>query len=288
LHTFPRLYRDEETPEPFWERAPVTICIAAICNTFKNEPRIVLCHDWQTSSQEGIGSKNKERSLGKGGYCLTSGFDGQITAAYQHLKQAFAEWKEDIDETNLTKIVRNGLQARKLEKCEELLRGRMAISYDKFLQDGRACLPTSIFEALNSEILGMKLGAQFIVAAFSPAGYPMICETDDFAQVTPRDEFCVIGEGKTLARAALLQRRFTTVNDWPEAVYKVFEAKRIAENVASVGTYTSLEILRKDGFRRSLKDNGLKRLEAAFGKYGPKLFHGNGAELDDSHFWGEP
>jgi hypothetical protein len=284
-------YRQDwpEISRPYpWERK-MTICIAAICNEFRGDCKILLCHDWQISSELGSAEvRNKATHLGKGVYCLSSGTDGEVTAALIHLKHKFDSEKDPIDERNFTKLVRNALLERKAEKCDEFIRGRFAISYDDFLRNGKAWLPSDLFNVAQSDVVSMSIKANFVVAAFSTSGYPMICETDDFAKVTPKDDYALAGIGRFLAQTALLQRHFMTVNDLPEATYKVFEAKKYAENVPGVGDITSLAVLTKNNPPISMKTEGIEYLKMQFFQYGPQFLGINAIKLTKEHWWGEP
>ena len=256
----------------------MTICIAATCNLF-DELKIVLCSDWQTSSP--LGSADtvlKQHGLGNGWYCLTSGYSSEIDALRILFKNAFITAR-NIDETNIAALARTPLQIRKKEKIEEYITGRFGISYNDFLKFGRDKLPEGIFRDSVVEISKMSLRADFILAGFINES-PMLIETDKDGGVHIKEYFTAIGEGALLATAALLQRGHSDTNTLNNTIYCVYEAKRYAEKVPTVGKYTTIAIVGTDGKRTSISNEGLEFLATQFKEYGPKNIRGK-IKLDD-------
>jgi hypothetical protein len=259
-----------EVPE--WERRDVTVCIAAGCLERvgdDEEPRIILCTDWRASSALGTAElKLKLRRMYKEWWCLTSGSETEIETIIPPLKNAFKE-AQTIDETNICAIIRNALSARKKEKINEFIQGRYGISYDDFLHFGKDKFPSDIHREAFLSLSEIKLGCTFIFAGLTDRHSIVLIDTTDAGRVAIREDFVTIGEGAYLAQASLLQRKFNGVKDLPEALYMIYEAKKFAEEIGSVGPRTTLAIIGPDT-RRDVNAEGLKKLEAHFKKFGPQ------------------
>jgi hypothetical protein len=116
----------------------------------------------------------------------------------------------------------------------------------------------------------LRLTAEFIVAGFYNED-ELLIQTNDRAELSYPNHFACIGEGSFLAQASLMRREFSSVSDFGPGLYEVYEAKKAAESVTSVGPGTLLSVLESDGSRRSFKlDESEKFLDGLYQKYGPK------------------
>jgi 20S proteasome alpha/beta subunit len=256
---------------PAWERRDMTICIAAGCvsEVGSREYQIVLCSDWQLSSVLGSSETGlKMRRLGKGWWCLTAGTESEINAIIPTLRSVVTN-TEQIDETNIPGLIRGVLNGRKKQKVDEFIQGRYGISYDDFLQFGKEKLPTDIHREAFLSLSEITIGCSLIVAGFC-GRMPTIIETTDNCRVLIREDYATIGEGAFLAQSVLLQRKHFDSDSTAETIYKVFEAKKYAENVRSVGEDTTIAVINPKGERLDVKKAGRNELEQYFKKYGPQ------------------
>jgi hypothetical protein len=130
---------------PNWERRDVTVGIAAVCDQGTADPKIVLCTDTKVGDHLGSIDMLKTRPLNPANWvCLTSGIDTDILPTWTLLK-AFFTGAQTIDETNVLSLIRNALNRRKLEKTEEFVQGKYAVSYAEFIQRGKSLLPEDQF-----------------------------------------------------------------------------------------------------------------------------------------------
>lgn len=248
----------------------MTVCISASCKD-RNQRCIVLCTDWQVSSALGSAqTKLKQHFLRFPWTCLASGTEPDILAALRLLKKHFIAAKT-IDETNVPELVRAALNERKKEKTNEFVHGQYGISYEDFLSFGKDKLPTDLHREAAMSIADITLGASFIVVGISDNDIVML-ETTDKCRVHIREDFATIGEGAYLAQSALLQRECIETMKMEEAIYCVYEAKRYAERVKSVGDITYISIIDSDGGLRVVSDNGMNFLSNLFDKFGPQPF----------------
>jgi hypothetical protein len=113
------------------------------------------------------------------------------------------------------------------------------------------------------------LETDLIIAGFVDKSVE-IYQTDAKGNAWPVEDFAVIGEGAYLAEATLMRRAQSSMRTLDETLYNVFEAKKYAESVGSVGPATSLMVLHTDGECRGVNSNVRVQLKSLFSEYGPK------------------
>jgi len=264
------------TPRGYWrgvpeqpERREMTVCIAAACGD-EGGQAIVLCTDWRISGALGSADTMlKIRQIGQNWHLLTSGSESDINAIVLAFRRAFPAGST-IDETNVPTIVRNVLNERKREKAEEFVRGKYAIGYDDLLNLGKDKLPADLYREALLLISEIEIGCSCIIAGFDSSGHNFILETNSQCRVLVRDDFATIGEGAYLAQTALLQRGHISSRKLSETIYCVYEAKRYAEKVTSVGDVTSLHVIYPRRSRRLIEVTQVDDLKPYFAKFGPQ------------------
>ena len=252
----------------------MTICIAAACQE-GDEFRLVLCTDRLASS--GLGTSDsmlKTRVLPHNARCLTAGTEADILAMIPILRNHLRPVKS-MGEKDVAAAIREALAERKKEKADEYIRGQFGFSYDELINFGKKKLPLEDYrEALNS-VRDIKIDSGMIIAGFEHQKYPLLLETDGDGRVITHEDFAVIGSGKYLASAALLQREHVNVHPLARAIYTVYEAKKFAERVSSVGKRTSMTILKagttdNKSYMYFYGPDDFAELEKKFEEYGPK------------------
>lgn len=194
--------------------------------------------------------------------------------------------KTELDETNAGVVVRNVLAAYKKQKVDEFVRGQYAIPYDDLLSFGKDKLPPELFREVMVQVRDIQIGAEFIIAGFS-RGFPIIFQTDNNGKVLVREGFSVIGEGSYLAHSVLLHRAHMGVNSQAQTLYTVYEAKKYAEGVTSVGSYTWMTVIHSDGRKERMTPAGHTFLESQYVLLGPKTIPSNLALIDGMFTDGE-
>ena len=246
----------------------MTICIAALCFDGPH-PVIVLCTDTKGSSHLGTTySAEKENALGDDWACLAAGSESESAAMYSIFLRAFTE-KETKDETNIVQLVQSCLRQRKAEKADDLIGGRWGMSFAEFRR-ARSEFPEDQYARDMREVANITLAADFIIAGFLDDGIPILLETDRYAEVAIRQNYCVIGEGAHLAQAALMHRDHTEHDTLARAIYCAFEAKKYAQRISTVGPETRLSIYRYGTNPFTITQKAEDHLAGLFEKYGPK------------------
>jgi 20S proteasome alpha/beta subunit len=253
---------------PKLERKRLTICIAAVCELYRNS-MVVLCTDRKASSSLGsTETAYKDRPIGKNLVGLYAGDESGIIALHALLKKHMRP-VADLDETNVKVQVAAALDARKRDLVERLVQGRFAFSYDEFLKHGKERLTQNWFARTEDDIAQITLEADCILAGFI-ADFPLIVTTDRSSNIRIQDHFASIGEGGYLADSVLLHRGQNETKNIGETLYNVYEAKRYAERVGSVGPTTTIAILHQDKAPQVVTPEGMDDLAEKYKKFGPQ------------------
>jgi hypothetical protein len=256
---------------PTWDPDDTTVCIAAVCDTQPGvDQKIILCTDGKASSVPGDTEHNlKAHALTLRWRCLTSGNEQEIEALLPLLSKSFRT-AITIDETNVVELARAALRQRLLDKREEFIQGRHSISYERFLKEGKNSLPDDIFRSSSLQVEHISLRAYLIIAGFTSDGFPMLLETDDRASVKIREHYAVVGEGALLAQSALVHRAHVEAFGLNRTLYCVYEAKKMAERVLSVGHGETIIIMHRNLTQEIINQNGLQFLWRMWLDHGPK------------------
>jgi 20S proteasome alpha/beta subunit len=247
----------------------MTVCIAAITKLASDRKGIVLCADWKRGGMMGSSETSlKIRPLSRHWVTMTAGDEAEVNAVVPILRDTFAA-ADVIDETNIVELIRSALTKRKNAKADELIRGQYGVSYEAFVSSWQEKLPQELYRDAMLYIRDMKIDADFIIAGFQ-GGYPMVIDTDAFGRVHIREDFSTIGEATYLAQSVLLQREQIEVRELPFTLYTVFEAKKYAESVSSVGKATYISVLESHGHETMIPQATHDWLNAQWAALGPK------------------
>ena len=224
----------------------------------------------------------KQISIGKGWTVMAAGDSTEINAL-RNLYRNHILGVTSIDKTNVVSVMQAPLHARKRQKIEQLIQGRVGISYDDFLQFGREKLSETVFRGVSDEIDRMTLGAEVILVGFIDK-LPWILSGAANGTIKIHENFTSIGEGSYLAQSSLMQRNCIDTMKLPEMTYLVYEAKRNAETVASVGRLTTLQVQGANGLRKYMNSKGLDHLSDHYDKLGPQKINGSFSFPDEFYF----
>lgn len=251
----------------------MTVCIAAACRE-GNEKRIVLCTDARVSSALGSAETGRKcKWLRRGWGCLTAGTEGEIAALVRLYEASFKD-DANISASAIDASIKGPLSQRKKALAEEYIRHRFAMSHDEFLQFGKERLPAEVFFDAVQQISKISLEAELIIAGFIDRTAE-IYYTDSQGRARAATHFAIVGEGEYVASSALLRRQQDDFTSLENTIYNVFEAKKLAQAVGSVGQYTFLAVIREDGSVNLTSLEVDRQLEKLFEKYGPPAVPNN-------------
>lgn len=200
--------------------------------------------------------------------CLIAGCDTEMVAFLVHLSKELSDIAV-TDEVTVPVAVRKAITAMKNEKADELLQGRWGMSFSEF-RSNRSQIPEDHYRRDMEVVASTRLNGECILVGFDGNGFPLLVQINSDWSVQIQDDFAVVGEGALLAQSVLMHRQHSSVSPLSEALYCVYEAKKYAERVVSVGKYTHLSVYDKDWGSVRLDNKAKAQLEGLFLEYGPK------------------
>lgn len=226
------------------EYAPMTVCIAAICD---NGNAIVTCADRQV----GLGFTSTDFKDGKFRHLYgkwIAGIAGTVTNAAEVIgeamlhEQALASYAVH----DVVPAVERAYRSVRLRKAEAQHLANRGWTLDEFKNEGAAKLPSSTYAGIDARIAQFDLGASLLIAGFSEK-IPIIATVRDPGTAVDHTilSFWCIGSGSTAAQMSLFARNYVQSMSCEEAAYYVYEAKRLAEAATGVGPETDLYVLRR-------------------------------------------
>ena len=265
----------------------MTICIAAVCRT-DPEPGIVLCTDGKSGNVLGSHEEVlKDRDMPCGWRCLTSGSDDEIYGLLPLFRREIGKLVPLIDETNIKPAIEESLRARKAQKADAYTMTKWGLSFEQFRR-ARNDFPESEFRTDMETIGRDMINADCLLAGFLSDGAPMLLQAHGTFGVAIRENYAVAGSGSELAQSVMQHREYYESASITEALYKVYEAKRYAERVATVGKRTFLSVIKVGEPIRAVSDQGYAYLTTQFERFGPQPITLHSIHFQPQHFFDIP
>jgi hypothetical protein len=227
----------------------LTVCIAAICETASDSPKIVFSADSLISAGlqfERWGGKISPLS----DYCyvMASSSDALLSDMIVNEVQSKVSGsvptiKEIADLFSTTCIN----EKRKQQERDVL--GPLGLSYDSFHANSKNMSPELVREIMNSlTYYRYKFETEFLIVGIdmlpNPTAHIYTVNHDGECKLHDFLGFAVIGSGYTLAFPELTKLAYSPfVTTWEEALIRVYDAKKVAERMAGVGPVTNLAVL---------------------------------------------
>jgi hypothetical protein len=142
-------------------------------------------------------------------------------------------------------------EAACLKVLERRIQGKILSRYgidrERLFAEGRKALGRRIFTRLTAQIEAMSLETEFLVAGFEPSGRERLFCVGDPGETEHLEHVGVhaIGAGASVALGMLCNTYKPTLA-MPELVYRLCEAKFLAENAPGVGKKTIVSVLQRD------------------------------------------
>jgi len=263
-------------------RSKVTVSIAASCFE-REEPQIVLCHDWLGSvpAAGSIDTVDKQRFLGRRWIGLLA---GDVARAEEFTGILEGRLPDKPTGNEALAVVRQAVFDFRKTLLDQVLLSSCGITFDRFIGDGQKIYPESVFKEIQRDIVEVRLGIEYIVTGFvveqdhekNGEEYPLpciiqVCERQlGVIEVTMEDSFACVGEGGSAAQTFMMFRDHDRFDDLEKTVYQVFEAKTMAELNPSVGTSTSVYLQRPGKDLAYLSGEGFTHFYKLFKEFGPR------------------
>jgi hypothetical protein len=250
-------------------RKEMTLCIAALAEAQETSPYIVACMDFMVSTEEfSSETEFKFRFLNDQVMCLISGSPGRG----KHLGLMLREYlkKDRLQAGSIVEQITEIVNRFKASIANGYIGRRLGISYSEFLNNGKKWFGEDLYNRYLSDIDKNPLNLHMIIAGFVGA-LPVLCEIRD-GVVEWKTTYAMVGVGAYTAEPALHARKQAANATLHQAVYNVYEAKRMGENSPYVGKNTSLFVISgpEPITVRSWSDTGKVCIEALFDAFGPK------------------
>jgi Proteasome subunit len=248
----PRPNRYKPVPQPLkhmryaWE-SYMTVCIAGICHKGL-EPRFVLCSDRRLENQESGGDVGfKFGHAGDGWQALIAGNFATAREFVNRFRYTLGGKTGKLTDGQVDSKIRACARVQKRKMVDAYIHSRLAVSYSYFLKNGPQAFPEDVFRQTVYEIQNPQtfehLACELILAGYVE-GHPYLYKVHSDGTVTFAEPFACIGTGASIANAALFQRKYTAQLDFKEALYYVYEAKRLSEIAPAVGPETMIEVVK--------------------------------------------
>jgi hypothetical protein len=251
----------------------MTICIGALAKkAITSTPCIVLCFDSKVANENfGSETEHKFHILADRVMALAADRPGRAKELAIIYRDVLAGVQ--LTESNLLNVLREPIQILKRKLGSAYIGRKLGLAYQEFLDRGVAQFGQVAFDKYCSDIENNPIGVDMIIAGFLDND-PFLVElrNGDVERVT---NFSLIGTGAYTAEPALHARAQTPNTLVADAVYNVYEAKKMAESSSYVGQETRMYVL--DALTGTAKlrisvlnQDGEKLLRGRFKKYGPR------------------
>jgi len=165
-----------------------------------------------------------------------------------------------------------GMHKQKL--CQRRAQEKFGIDYERVLTKGEQELPADTRERFFYDLEKLDPGYEVIIFGYSGL-LPLVFVVDRYDVRTCSQTFATIGSGAYIAETVLYQRQQQFGNNLDYTLYSVYEAFRLASGAApGVGGFT-IGVSSPNGDPETygsqfVNDDGKKKLEKAFQKFGPR------------------
>ena len=251
----------------------MTICIAAVARDESGDPIILSCADRLASSPLGSAeTAMKIHPMACGWDIMGAGSEPDIIALVELIRSKFRgtdTHDKNFDEDVALKKVRAALLERKHQKADDIITSRYGISYDELRKTGAKEFPPDIFREAMWEVRDCPVDADLIVYGFTGYGQATIIESSG-GKAHISEPFAIIGSGAYLAQSVMMHRAYAELMEIDKAAYVIWEAKKYAEGVRSVGTDVTMLKSAPDGSRLMLRDAAKKWGDKQFRRFGPR------------------
>lgn len=228
----------------------VTVCIAAICEGGKS---LITAADSMLSTVDISGDKMALK--------FVLDFHGFWTPMYAADDTSFvtpicqsARGKVDFEKVlplnEITSALSDSYQQIRRKAIENQLLGSYGITINDLVSPDTVHLPDQVESALHYEMNKFDLGCEFLVSGFDEEKRPHIFSVQNPGIISHFDEvgFWAIGSGQRPALSSLFFHLFNRESSLELAVYRIYEAKLMAESALGVGKDTTLLVHRADSW----------------------------------------
>jgi len=255
----------------------MTVCIAAQC-LYKGSPCFVLCTDARLEDDYSGGDVALKMEASSGNWMHLIAGNVARAQEFMAIMRAHTDTHTE-EEAEVIQAFRVAPRLMKQRLVAEYLDTRWGIGLDNFRENGAKHFPVDTYARIHAEIEQIEIGCEVVIAGYA-GNVPVLCLVNRSGSVTPHTGFATAGSGYLLAQASLFRRNYRWSYRIEQAIYAVYEAKRLAEMAPGVGKTTNMAVfgpLRKlnGGSIRTasvsfVSPAGFAELDKQLARYGPK------------------
>jgi hypothetical protein len=242
----------------------MTIGIAAICK-IGGEPAIIAATDHLISTSLSGSSFTMEPDIPK--YFVINSHTILLTSGSHSICSEVAKELASIaapeEQVPLIADTVQKIMGERLQKGIELsiFKPRQIDVKDYYVKSKSNEFPSLLAFKIEQEVEEFELKASVIVAGLDYNGAHILSVNEKrFPLVSTDAGFSAIGAGEVQALDTLIRGSYSSNNEFEEAVYSVFRAKKDSENALGVGKKTTLVVITCDGIKEIPQDV-IKKLE---------------------------
>jgi hypothetical protein len=241
----------------------MTICIGAICD---NAQKIVIASDRMiTASYPSIEFEHalpKIEILSPRCVALTAGSALAHTELFKVVKGHITSLSNPSVNLITEKVKESFVEQRMNKANEKILKPR-GLDIKTFYRV-QAQLPHDVFLKLDYQIEKMNLGLVILICGVDLDGCHLHYIRDPgVSECFDALGYCSIGSGDIHATSNFIFRELSALTPLNEAIYTVYEGKRLAEHAPGVGKITDMLILDAKGITR-FDDNDFTILKSIY------------------------
>ncbi len=226
----------------------MTVCIVARCaedDSFVSVADRMLSYSFTSADRMAL----KKLSVATRWQAMYSASDiASVLPIWRQVQQACRQQKSQS-----FAFVQEAFETAYRAERERIINGqilsKVKLNLEVYQREGYARLGPDVHAAIYREIDAFKVGLDFLVYGFDDDGMPHIFLVEEPGHIRSLDieGFGVIGSGWALAHASLLSRDLPVYSKL-EMVYRVCEAKFVAERAPGVGRDTMVAYMDKSPF----------------------------------------
>lgn len=247
------LEHQESHPRPLkhmsypWEKL-MTVGIAGICFDGPKS-RIILCTDKRLENADAGGDVGfKFGHAGDGWLALIAGNISTARDFINTYRFAMGGKTKGLNDAQIDAKIRACARSQRRRMINSHVYSRLGVTYSYFLKHGAQAFPEDVFRQVAYDIQNPQtfehLACELILAGFNNDGHPYLYKVHSDGTASIAEAFACVGTGATIASAALFQRKYVAQVDSKQALYYMYEAKRLSEVAPGVGHETKMWITR--------------------------------------------
>lgn len=225
----------------------MTVCLAAICDDAK---KVVVGADRMLSSGmlslEFEPPRSKIVKLSDSCLMMTAGPALRDIDLQKFVNRELAA-RAGVDVTLIVEKVKEGYQAARRKKIEELYIKPRGLTLDRYLGEARGLLPEVAMQ-IDEHLATYDYGLEVLVAGVDPDGAHI------YAVYNPGTAECFdslgyhsIGSGESHAAFILIDTEHSHIRTLQETIWAVYHAKKNAESAPGVGQSEDFAVISHDG-----------------------------------------